>query len=239
MQKLVIIDKDISYIHNTLNTISETINNIKLYNFYLDDNQNLRDIIFNKEIDIIIVDVENIGIDIIEFIHKNNIEIYKKSIILLYDNILNIKKLLKKDYEKYIFKCIKKSNTMEYLLNNLLKITFIKENNFEEIIITNKIERNLRKIGYDPTDIGTKYLVEGIKYLYKNDIIEFKLNNIYLMLSKKYKKSLNTIQGDITTATQKMRKNCNENVILEYFNYLELIKMPTIKEIISVVNENI
>ncbi len=239
MQKLIIIDKDISYIHNTLNIISETINNIKLYNFYLDDNKNLRDIIFNKEIDIIIINVDNIGIDIIEFIHQNNIKIYKKSIVLLYDNILNVKKLLKKDYEKYIFKCVKKSNNIEYLLNTLLKITFIKENSFEEIIITNKIERNLRKIGYDLTDIGTKYLVESIKYLYSNNIIEFKLNNIYLMLSKKYKKSLNTIQGDITTATQKMRKNCNEKVILEYFNYLELIKMPTIKEIISVVNENI
>ncbi len=239
MQKLIIIDKDISYIHTVFNNISETINNIKLYNFYLNDNENLRDIICNKEIDIIIIDVETIGIDIIEFICKNNIEIYKKSIILLYNNILNVKKLLKKDYENYIFKCIKKSNNMEYLLNILLKITFIKENNFEEIIITNKIERNLRKIGYDLNDIGTKYLVEGIKYLYKNDIIEFKLNNIYLMLSKNYKKSLNTVQGDITIAIKKMRKNCNEKVILEYFNYLELIKMPTIKEIISVVNENI
>ena len=59
------------------------------------------------------------------------------------------------------------------------------------------------------------------------------------MLSKKYNKSLNTIQGDITTATKKMRKHCNKKVILEYFNYIELIKMPTIKEIISVVNENI
>ena len=88
-------------------------------------------------------------------------------------------------------------------------------------------------------DIRTKYLVDGIKYLYKNDIKEFKLNNIYLMLSKKYNKSLNTIQGDITTATKKMRKHCNKKVILEYFNYLELIKMPTIREIISVVNENI
>ena len=239
MQKLIIIDKNISYIHTIFTNISKTINNIKLYNFYLNDNENLRNLIYNKEIDIIIINAENIGIDIIEFIDKNNIEIYNKSIILLYDNILTIKKLLKHDYEKYIFKCVKISNNIEYLLNILLKITFIKENNFEEIVITNTIERNLRKIGYDLNDIGTKYLVDGIKYLYKNDIKEFKLNNIYLMLSKKYNKSLNTIQGDITTATKKMRKHCNKKVILEYFNYLELIKMPTIKEIISVVNENI
>ena len=171
MQKLIIIDKNISYIHTIFTNISKTINNIKLYNFYLNDNENLRNLIYNKEIDIIIINAENIGIDIIEFIDKNNIEIYNKSIILLYDNILTIKKLLKHDYEKYIFKCVKISNNIEYLLNILLKITFIKENNFEEIVITNKIERNLRKIGYDLNDIGTKYLVDGIKYLYKKQIL--------------------------------------------------------------------
>lgn len=95
MQKLIIIDKNISYIHTIFTNISKTINNIKLYNFYLNDNENLRNLIYNKEIDIIIINAENIGIDIIEFIDKNNIEIYNKSIILLYDNILTIKKIIK------------------------------------------------------------------------------------------------------------------------------------------------
>ena len=42
MQKLIIIDKDISYIHTIFTNISKTINNIKLYNFYLNDNVEIK-----------------------------------------------------------------------------------------------------------------------------------------------------------------------------------------------------
>lgn len=239
MQNLVIVDNNINNIQKICEEMSKSISIMKLYNFYCNYTANLKVILFNEEIDIILINVENVGIEIVKDIAYNNINTYKKSIILLYNDIKSLNDIMNSNLEKYVFKCIKLSNNIDMLLKNLSKLAYIKENNYDDLIIESKIKRNLKRIGYDISNCGTKYLIYAIKYLCKNNIEDFKLNEIYLMLSRKFNKSLNTIKGAITKATEKMRKNCDKNIIIEYFNYIELEKMPTITEIISCIYEKI
>lgn len=242
MQNLLIIDKKLEYIQKIMYGISNNINNVKTYCFYLEKNNEIIELITNNEVDIIIINVEVDKMNILEYICKNNIQIYNKSIIILYNDIKLLKSLLKAEYEQYIFKCVKIKENIDNLLEILHKLAYIKENNYEKLFLENKINRILIKIGFKLHCIGTKYITEIIQYISYNNIKEFDLNKIYVMLSKKYHKSENTIKGNIRDACDNMKQHLeNENkiFIIDYFNYLELKKLPTPKEIISTINSKL
>lgn len=234
MQNLIIVNNDINYIQNMLQIISDSIDNIRLYSFFTNNNsRNLLNKINNKDIDIIFITLDEVGLNILNYLVKNNIRFYQKSVILLYENIDSIKNILNKNYEKYIFKCIKKSNNLEILLKTLRYLVYVKENTYEKTVLESKIEKNLLKIGFSKNNIGTKYIIEIILYLCENKIEKFKLNNIYLILSKKYNKSPNTIKCAIQLAKDTMCKTGNKEIITNYFNYFELVEYPTVTEIIT------
>lgn len=239
MQNLIIMNNDISYIQNILETTSNLITNLKLYTFFTQRTTNLLNILKNKDTDIIILTLNTDGIDILNYLIENNITFYQKSIILLYDNINCVKKMLNENYQKYIFKCINKSSNLKSLLKTLRYLVYIKETNFEKAILENKIERNLLKIGFSKNNIGTKYIIEIIEYLCENKIEKFKLKDCYLILSNRYCKSTNTIKCDIQLAKDIMCQNGNKEIIVNYFNYLELEKYPTVMEIISATIEKL
>lgn len=239
MQNLIIINNDIKYIQNILYATSNSINNLKLYNFFTEKTANLLNILDNNEIDIIILTLNTTGIDILNYLIKNNLKFYKKSIILLYDNINCVKKILNDDFQKYIFKCVKKSNNLSVLLKNLRYIVYIKETTFEKAILESRIERNLLKIGFNKRNVGTKYIIEIIEYLCENKLEKFKLKEVYELLSKKYCKSTNTIKCAIQLARDTMCKKGNKEDIVNYFNFLELEKYPTVMEIISTTIEKL
>lgn len=64
--------------------VSININKIKTYCFYLEKSNKVFDLIKNKEVDIVIINIEIDQMDIVKYICKNNMQIYNKSIIILY-----------------------------------------------------------------------------------------------------------------------------------------------------------
>lgn len=238
MQNLLIVDNDISYIQNILSSISESITNLKLYNFYICETPKIFNELKNHAIDIIVFNINTMKTNLLKFIYQNSIEFYQKSIIILYENKKELKNIINEDFEKYVFKYIKKSDKLN-LINSLRTLNYIKENNHDEIILKIKIEKNLKKIGFNLNHNGTKYLVEAIQYLHLNNIENIKLNNIYHYLSQKHNKSENTIKGNIRKATEYMYKHYNQNAIVDFFNYLELVDLPTPSEIIFTTLEKI
>lgn len=92
-------------------------------------------------------------------------------------------------------------------------------------------------MGFNEKHIGSKYIIEAIKFLYFNNINNFKLKNVFTYLSKKYNKSENTIKGNIRKAIEYIQNNYNKEFIINYFNYIELIKFPTASEIILTILE--
>lgn len=239
MQNLTIVNNDIKSIQKILRNTSASITNLKLYNFFISSDENIYSSIIDNNTDILILEYNKVGLKILDYIEKNNISSYKKSIIILYHDINNVKELLGTNLEYYIFKCIKISNNINPLINALRKLVYIKENTYEETILSQKIGKYLSKIGYDLNNVGTKYIIEIIEFLHKNNIQEFKLNEVYTLLSQKHNKSFNTIKGNVRSSTEIMRLHGNPNIISDFFNYLDLSKYPSPKEIICTINEKL
>lgn len=145
MQNLLIIDNDISYIQHILSNISQSITNIKLYKFYMNKDENIYADIVNNDIDIIVFSINLFKTDLIEFIYQNNIAYYKKSIIVLYNNMRELENLILEKYNKYVFKCEKKSDNLNNLIKTLNALTYIKETNYNELVIETKVKRTIKK----------------------------------------------------------------------------------------------
>jgi len=239
MQNLMIIDNNILHIQNVLDDVSENLLNVKLFSFFTTNDSKIYDSILNEEIDIIIINIESVITEVIEFISKNKLENYKNSIILQYKDPKILKKLLKPTYNKYIVSIIEASDDTTEIINVLRKTIFDKENTSSELIIKNKIMRELKKLKYNFEHIGTKYILECIYIVYINKIVNFNLTKqVYSVLSQKYHKSVNTIKCDITSATTNMYYECEEEFIMEYFGYLDPAK-PEVKEVIETISEKI
>lgn len=239
MQNLTIINSDVKHIQKILRNTSNSITNLKLYNFFINFDENIYSSIIDNNTDILILEDNKIGFKILDYIEKNRIKLYKKSIIILYNDINNVKELLDANLEYYIFKCIKTSNNINPLINALRKLVYIKENTYEETVLSQKIGKYLSRIGYDLNNVGTKYIIEIIEFLHKNNIQEFKLNEVYNILSQKHNKTFNTIKGNVRAATEIMRLHGDPNIISDFFNYFDLRRYPSPKEIICTINEKL
>ena len=150
---------------------------------------------------------------------------YHNSIILLsskkvYNNI-------------FVYECIERPINLNNLLNSILEISKYKKETKYFINIKNKIIIELKKLNYNLSHIGTKYLIEVIFEIYiKKDYLGDNLkNNIYSILAKRYNKSNNTIYGDIKQATISMYANCKEEIIEKYFDF-EKCRKPKVSEVI-------
>lgn len=240
MQNLMICDDNVNYIKDIINSISSNnISNLKLYNLSTQIDNSVYEIITRKEVDIIVINIEKFGLEIVKHIYENNIEIYKKSIILLYNNLELVKDIYNPKYNKYIYKCIKLSS-FEKLIYLLHSITDDKEDCTDDCIINNKIERELRKLNFNFSLKGTRYLIESINIIYKNDLYNFNLTkDVFSVLSKKYCKSINTIKCDITQANNNMCEKCDKWMMMSYFVYFEDYYTPGPKDVMTKVFENI
>lgn len=240
MQNLMICDDNVNYIKDIINSISSNnISNLKLYNLSTQIDNSVYEIITRKEVDIIVINIEKFGLEIVKHIYENNIEIYKKSIILLYNNLELVKDIYNPKYNKYIYKCIKLSS-FEKLIYLLHSITDDKEDCTDDCIINNKIERELRKLNFNFSLKGTRYLIESINIIYKNDLYNFNLTkDVFSVLSKKYCKSINTIKCDITQANNNMCEKCDKWMMMSYFGYFEDYYTPGPKDVMTNVFENI
>ena len=107
MQNLMIIDNNILHIQNIVNNVNKKLNNINIYSFYIKKESNVFETIKNNEVDIILINIELVGMDIIDFIYKEKLDVYRKSIILICKDYKLFKSLYKNEYNKYICKCIK------------------------------------------------------------------------------------------------------------------------------------
>lgn len=141
MQNLLIVDHNILNIQRIVRNTSNVIFNIKLFDFYLANDKNIFKSINNNAVDIILINIEKEQIDILEYISKNNIEFYKKSIIVLYKDKNKLLNILKPIYEKYIFKCVKIDNEFKKLTKWLLELTSIKEKNYNNFILEIKLKK--------------------------------------------------------------------------------------------------
>ena len=104
-------------------------------------------------------------------------------------------------------------------------------NKYNDLIT--KIDYELKHLNFNFSHYGTKYLRETIIEVYKvKQRFDGNLKkNIYPIIAKRYKKNVNTIYCNIKKAILSMYLECNEDRLLNYFNYSYITK-PKVNEII-------
>lgn len=86
-------------------------------------------------------------------------------------------------------------------------------------IVKNEIVKELKKLNYNFSYIGTKYLISSVLVSYKLKKDEYDLEHeIYPIVAKEYNKSINNIKCNITNATDKMYYDCEEKTLIKYIN---------------------
>lgn len=239
MQNLMLIDNNVSNIQKIANSISLFTNDLILYNISLSIKESI-DIINKKEVDIILINIDTFGIEILNYILNKNYNRYQQSIILIYKNYNDLKNVPVYLYKKYLYKCITITETISNLGFELNSLALFKEKHSTQNNIRNKVIKELSKIHYNLNSVGTKHIVDGILLIKKNK--KYKINltqDIYIPLSQKYHTSINTIKGAITQSTINMYFDCDETTLKKYFGYLDDVSKPTIKEIITTICDKI
>lgn len=132
-------------------------------------------------------------------------------------------------------------NSIVLSLHNISNIYFEKYR--KSIIVFSKFINNklsdpyIYKYVYH-TDNGTKYLSECIALIYNNyDNCENLTKSVYPIIAKKYHKTINNVKCNITSATNAMFYDCDENRLKEYFNFYTICKPKTKLVIYTILNK--
>lgn len=238
MINVLVVDDNFSYLKKLVNIISLENSKLKVCNFCTDGKEVL-DLITNHKdnIDIILLDLKlptYNGIEILNYIEKNNLSKYKNSIIVISGEM---DLMLQMRDNQYLYTYISKISGFEKILKALNELIDIKEK--EKKSVEYKIHTELEKLHYNFSYIGTQYLIETLLILYNNDIEVINLKkDVYSIIAKKYKKSINNIKTNIINATNLMYYDCKSEILEQYFGIVSGEK-PTPKNIIYTILYNI
>lgn len=188
----------------------------------------------NNNIDIILVDINCISENFLEYIKEISSNIYKKSIIAFSDSN-NIPDFII-NYKSLFYKIIlnqKNYNNLIDIIKSMIDTKINIKTNF-----MNSIYLELEKIGFSISYDGTKYLMECIYLKFFSSHKVDLTNDIYPIVAKKYNTNINNIKVGIFNSTDTTYNNCNKSIMENYFGY-KLIKKPTTKELIDIVIKHI
>lgn len=239
MVNVLVIEDNFYYSKNLINMISDINPKMRVYKISTDGREAI-EILKNQKntIDIILLDLKlpyYSGIGILNYIEENNLTRYKNSIIVISSEI---ELLVQIRNNPYLYSYVNKISGYENTLKEINKLIEIKEQ--EKSSIEYRVCEELKKLHYNFSYVGTRYLVEALLLMYnKNNWENIKLEKeIYPILSKKYKKTLNNIKTNIINATDLMCYDCEYKVLNEYFKISDNEK-PTPKTVISTIMNKI
>lgn len=239
MVNILVVEDNFYYSKSLINILADTNPKMRLYKISTDGKEAL-DMLKDQEntIDIVLLDLKlphYNGIEILNYIETNNLIKYKNSIIVISGEV---ELLMQIRNNPYLYSYIDKMSGLDNALKEINKLIEVKEQ--EKSSIEYKICEELRKLHYNFLYIGTKYLEEYILLMYnKNNWENIKLEkDIYTILSKKYKKTVNNIKTNIINATDLMYYDCESNTLNEYFKIYDNEK-PTPKVVISTIINNL
>lgn len=223
MINILVCIEDVEYCKNIINNLNKMNDNIRIYRIF-NHFEEVNNVDNFADIDLYIFHISNIS-------NKKSFETIQKflnsdSVILILENT-DIKFNDKIDY-------ILRNKNLKYDITLLNDIINQKNNTFH---IKNKIQNELNVLGYNTLYIGTTYITEAIYLLYNyettNAILE---KDVYPIIAKKYKKSVNNIKCNIINATNTMYYDCNEETL---DNYLKSPFKPGSKKVMAIVIYNL
>lgn len=106
-----------------------------------------------------------------------------------------------------------------------------------------KLRKLLVKLGFNPIAEGTTFIIEEIKYMIENDIIEIKnLKQLYDISAKIHNISMENVQWNIKSAIKVMNRYADEKLLKSIFYWYDSYKNITprffMSTIVDYLNEN-
>lgn len=234
MFNILIIEDDAIQCKQLVNFISSSITDLKLYSMTFNGNEAL-EIIKNKKIDIIILDLllpDISGLNILQYIEENKLSNYKNSIIIISGEANQHPELFRNEYVNY---CFQKPVNFDLILKCLQDMINEKNKQLSENIIKEKIYKELEKLRYNFSHIGTHYLCECIFELYLNkDNIMNLSKNVYSVIAQRHSTTINNVKCNIFQANLNSYYECEEVEFDKYFNFNICCKPKNIDVITTV-----
>lgn len=207
MINTLIVEDNLEYVKNILNTVINRINEVHITNIATTINE-AKEIIKNNNIELIFLDLklpDSTGIELINEINRLNL-VKKTNIIIISGELTLIKEI----EGTHNFCAINKLESNEYIFKHIKQeIMEIKYPKIEKQV-NKEIFIQLSNIGYNFKHKGTHYIFDTISYIYKSnnlDLLDNLEQNVYKYIAYKYKKSINNIKTNIIKATNLIAKN--------------------------------
>lgn len=196
-------------------------NNAKILGVFYNVNEEMLTLIEDK-VDMIIFDENRQDMSCKDFLDIVN-EKYKKEII-----VVSKKGVVLKSSESMCI-CSEDLDNNEVIDKIVLEI--LKKN--RELIIE-QIKKELEKINFNFSHVGTRYLISTIYEVYKirNEENINLSKDIFPIIGKKFDKSANTIHSGIKREVINMYCDCEKKIFKEYFNCYYFEESPKLKEMI-------
>ena len=208
MIKTLIVDDNLQYIKNILNTVLNKFDNINI-SYIATSGKEALDIISTNNIDLIFLDLKLPDFNGIELIKKINLlnSITYPSIIVISGETSLLGEF--RD-NQYICNIINQSENVKSIYNKVKEL--INELNYINYKndIKDDVLSELSDLGYSLKYKGTYYILEAIVYIYRNnnlDLLDNLEKNVYKYIAFKNNKTINNIKTNIIKSTNLISKN--------------------------------
>lgn len=239
MYNTIIVDDNIHFVKNFMELLSKEFSDIRITNIATNGLEALKKI-QSGFIDIVFLDI-NIpklnGIEVLQNI--NSLDLFPLPLIVI---ISGEDKYFSQIYNNTLVNSIiYKGIGMDAIINKICNI--INEMKFErrKLDYRERITQELRKLRFNLSHKGTNYLIEAIEIINScrnQNFISNLEKNIYPIIAAKYKKSIYNIKSNILKAINYMYKECEIDVLKEYFCF-DIDRKPTPKLIIFTIHDKI
>ncbi|MBR6034024.1 MAG: hypothetical protein IKP28_04745 [Clostridia bacterium] len=229
MINVLIIENDPIVCKRIVNGILQNVKNVHLCGISYTVKEAI-EIAKKQKVDLAILDCDlknNVSLKFLDFASEYNKTSGKMSVIAMTNNIGN-KEL---DYS-CILKVINKPVILEQIINAIREFSN-GENVSTQNILKNKILKELEKLQYNFSYVGTQYMAEAIyeiytkKYIYSGGNLN---KNIYPIIAEKHNTTVNNVKCNITSATKTMSEKCPKEIIQSYL-FCDENEKPKVKEI--------
>lgn len=236
MIKILIVDDNLEYAIKVMNYINKTNQNIQVYNIVENEKKALNILNNRNDIDIVILSLDiNAEIEFMELLEDK--EKYKKSIIVISENLCNYNKLC---INNVIYSIIQKTVNIKEIIKKINELIEVKNKIRQECTVKEKIINEILNLNYDMSNLGTQYLVTAIEYIIINmpnkDFNNLK-TEVYPFVAEFNNTSVHNVKNNIVRATDKMYCQCEIEKLKKYFHYYNDTKPDTRTIIRTVINK--
>lgn len=227
MFNVLMVEQNAEYATELINAITQSEKRIRIHTIASNSRQAL-DTLARFEIDIILLDLrKEENKHFIKHIYQSSYEKYKESIIVIASGLDEIMEIVN---HPFVYGYLVKPFEKKELLKKVDELVSIKEKEKDEIIVREKIIKELTYLRYNFSYHGTRYLSDTILTLFKrkNYYCDNLKNDIYPIVAQKYGKSVNNIKCNILSATNNMFCECETEKIKRYFCTTDKPKPKTV-----------